>query len=284
MGEANWDDLRFFLALVQAGTLSGAAKALRVEHTTVARRIDGLERAFAVRLFDRLAKGWVLTSEGTALVPLARTVEEQMFALQRAARGAASLNGVVRVSGPPALVTYFLAPRLRDALQRYPGVALELMGESQWVDLARREADIAVRHARPTAQGMATRLLTTMAYALYGSAAYLSAREPPEWEFLGYTDGLRDLPQQIWLDKFVGTRRFVLRSNEQGTLAQAASSGLGLTVLPCLLADQLPGLVKAEAVDCPVTRKLWMVMHEDVRRSARVRKIADEISTLFDLD
>ncbi len=281
MGAANWDDLRFFLALLQAGTLSGAARALRVEHTTVARRIDGLERAYTVRLFDRFAKGWVLTSEGTALVPLARSVEEQMLALQRAARGAMPLNGVVRVSGPPALVTHVLAPRLHDALRRYPGIALELMGESHWANLARREADIAVRHARPTAQGMATRLLTTMSYALYGSAAYLSARETREWEFLGYTDGLRDLPQQTWLDKFAGTRRFVLRSNEQCTLARAASSGLGLTVLPCLLAAQLPDLVKADAVDCPVTRKLWMVMHEDVRRSARVRRIADEIGTLF---
>ena len=116
------------------------------------------------------------------------------------------------------------------------------------------------------------------------SAPYLAARQPDEWEFLGYTDSLRDLPQQTWLDKLAGARRFALRSNEQGTLAQAASAGLGLAVLPCQIAALVPGLVKVDTVDCPVKRKLWMVMHEDVRRSARVRAIADEVSALFNAE
>lgn len=279
----DWDDLRFFLALCEAGTLSGAARATGVEHTTVARRIDALEAALSTHLFDRFPKGWSLTAAGTALLPHARRVEDDMHALLRAAQGSAEVAGIVRVSAPPALAAYLLAPRMRDMLLRLPAVEIDLRGEARTTDLMRRQSDIALRFARPTALGLAVKLLGHVDYALYADVDYHASHLPEQWEFLGYDDLQLDTPHQQWLDEFRGKRRYSLRSNELGALLQAALAGCGVAVLPRYVAEHAPrNLMRIDTPACPVRRKLWMVMHDDVRRSPHVRAVADEIIAIFD--
>lgn len=277
----DWDHLRFFLALSDAGTLSGAARAAGVEHTTVARRIDALEAALQVCLFDRFPRGWSLTAAGKALLPHARRMEDDLHALLHAASGTAAFSGKVRVSTPPALAAYLLAPRLRDALRRLPGIEIDLRGETRQTDLMRREADIALRFDRPVAPGLAVRQLGSVTYALYASAAYLAERAPQQWEFLGYDQLLQDAPQQQWLEQIRGERRYCLRSNDLGALYQAALAGCGVAVLPHYVAGGDGPLQLIDTVPCPVKRKLWIVMHKDVRRAAPVRAVADEIAALF---
>lgn len=277
----DWDDLRFFLALTDAGTLSGAAQALGVQHTTVARRIASLEGALGARLFDRFPKSWSLTTTGTALLPHARRLGEDMDTLQRAASGSGALAGTVCISAPPAFATYALAPRLTPALRHLPGIEIDLRGEIRQADLTRREADIALRFRRPTAPGVAVRVLTEIDYGLYASADYLAERTPEKWEFLGYDALQGDSEQQQWLDGIRGQRRYCLRSNDLATLAQAAASGAGVAVLPHYLPRQLDRLVWIDTQPCPVQRKLWMLMHEDVRRAAPVRAVADALVALF---
>lgn len=285
MEQPDWDHLRYFLALHDAGTLSGAARAVRVEHTTVARRIDALEAALAVRLFDRFPKRWSLTAAGAALVPHARQMEDSLHGLMRAASGAAALSGTVRVSAPPALAAYLLAPQLGSMLQRLPGIEVDLRGEARQTDLTRREADIALRFQRPAVPGLALRLLTTLGYQLYASAAYLKRHQPDDWQFLGYDALLEETPQQQWLESIRGERRYSLRSNDVGTLYQAAVAGCGVAVLPRYFSGIRRGaLVAIKAHDCPVKRKLWIVMHEDVRRSAPVRAVADQLIALFNAE
>jgi DNA-binding transcriptional LysR family regulator len=282
MNQPDWDDLRHFLALHDAGTLTAAARSAGVEHTTVARRIDALETALAVKLFDRFPKGWSLTAAGKALVPHARQMEAGLHGLLRAASGTAALNGKVRVSAPPALAAYLLAPRLKAAVHRLPGIELDLRGEARETDLMRRESDIALRFRRPTAPGLAVRALTTVHYHLYASAAYLEARRPEQWEFVGYDELMQDTPQHQWLEKIRGGRRYCLRSNDLGALFQAAQAGCGVAVLPeYFSAIQRGDLVAIDTPACPVKRKLWIVMHEDVRRAAPVRAVADELIALF---
>jgi DNA-binding transcriptional LysR family regulator len=280
MQNPDWDDLRFFLALCEAGTLSGAARATGVEHTTVARRIDALETALAARLFDRFPKGWSLTAAGTALVPHARKLEDDMHALLNVARGASEVAGVVRVSAPPALSACVLAPRLRMPLTRLPGVEIDLRAEARTTDLMRRQADIALRFARPTAPGLVTKLLAQVDYALYAHADYAAGRMPAQWEFLGYDELQQDAPQQAWLDKVRGARRYSVRSNDLLTLLQAAVAGCGVGVFPHYAAAAA-GMVALDP-PCPVRRKLWLVMHDDVRRSPHVRAVADEIIAMFE--
>jgi DNA-binding transcriptional LysR family regulator len=281
MQTPDWDDLRFFLALCEAGTLTGAARAAGVEHTTVARRIDALETALGARLFDRFPKGWSLTAAGTALVPHARKLEDDMHALLNAARGAIEVAGVVRVSAPPALTACLLAPRLRGPLSRLPGVEIDLRAEARTTDLMRRQADIALRFARPTSPGLAARLLAHVDYALYAHEDYVASRAPAQWEFLGYDELQQDAPQQDWLDKLRGARRYSVRSNDLLTLLQAAVGGCGVGVFPRYVATRAPGLVVLDPA-CPVRRKLWLVMHGDVRRAPHVRAVADEIIAMFE--
>jgi len=278
----DWDDLRYFLALVDAGTLSGAARATGVEHTTVARRIDALEAALGLLLFDRFPKGWSLTATGIALAPHARKMADDMHGLMRVASGSASLSGVVRISAPPALATYVLAPKLKEMLRRLPGIEVDLRGETRTTDLMRRESDIALRFHRPSAPGLAVRQLASVEYGLYANSRYLAEHTPQQWEFLGYDELLRDAPQQLWLDKIRGERRYCLRSNDLGALFQAAVAGCGLGVFPHSFFDfRQNGLIAIDTEVCPVKRKLWLIMHEDVRRSAPVRAVADEIVALF---
>jgi DNA-binding transcriptional LysR family regulator len=279
MNTPDWDDLRYFLALNDAGTLSGAARAIGVEHTTVARRIDALEAALTTRLFDRFSKGWALTAAGGALLPYARSVEDDMHALMRVASGTTTLTGVVRISAPPALAVYLLAPKLAAVLRRLPGIEIDLRGEIRETDLTKREADIALRFHRPQSPALAVRLLTTVDYGLYASPGYLAERRPEQWEFLGYDDLMLATPQQQWLDQIRGERRYCLRTNDLGAMLQAAQAGCGLAVLPHYVTVNNQEL--AEAEPCPIRRKLWIVMHDDVRRSAPVRAVADEINALF---
>ena len=281
MQNPDWDDLRFFLALCEAGTLTGAARATGVEHTTVARRIDALEAALAARLFDRFPKGWSLTAAGTALVPHARKLEDDMHALLNVARGASEVVGSVRVSAPPALAACLLAPRLRAPLARLPGIEIDLRAEARTTDLMRRQADIALRFARPTAPGLVAKVLAHVDYGLYAQADYAAARLPAQWEFLGYDDLQQDAPQQEWLDKVRGDRRYSVRSNDLLTLLQAAVAGCGVGVFPRYAAAGAPGMVALDP-PCPVRRKLWLVMHDDVRRAPHVRAVADQIIAMFE--
>jgi DNA-binding transcriptional LysR family regulator len=274
-----WDDVRHFLELARLGSLSAAARKLGVEHSTVARRVEALEQALAVRLFDRLPRGWALTPEGETLAHQARRLEDEALAFARVALGVSSLQGTVRLSAPPAVAAHFLVPRLAARRQDWPGIDLEVMGETREVNLARGEADLALRLTRPSAPGLVARALGTLGYGMYAAPHY-AERAPAQWEFLGYDDSLRLVPHQQWLEGVAAGRRFVLRSNDMTALWQAARAGLGIAALPHFIGRGDPGLVALPAPTLPLPREIWLVMHPDVRRSPRVRLVADMVAAL----
>lgn len=273
-----WDDVRYFLELVREGSLSGAARKLSVEHSTVARRVEALEHALGVRLFDRLPKGWSLTSEGETLVEQAMRLDHEAQTFSRIALGVSSLNGKVRVSAPPTMAGHFLVPRLAGLRTQWKNIDLEVIGESRDTNLARGEADLAIRMSRPTAPGLVTRCIGEMGYGLYATRGYAN-RPKQEWEFLGYEDNLIQVPQQQWLSKVAGERRFIFRSNDLSALLNAARAGLGIAVLPHFLAMEDSGLELVPEPVCLVKRQIWLVMHPDVKRSPRVRLIADLLAS-----
>lgn len=269
-----WDDVRYFLQLAREGSLSGAARKLGVEHSTVARRVEALEQTLGVRLFDRLPRGWSLTPEGETLVEHANRVDHEAQAFSRVALGVSTLQGTVRVSAPPVLAGHFLVPRLAGMHDTWLNIDLEFIGESRNANLARGEADLAIRLSRPTAPGLATRCIGAMEYGLYATRDYVK-RPPATWEFLGYDNSLEQAPQQQWLNKVAGERRFVLRSNDLWALLNAARAGLGIAILPHFLATNDASLTMLAEPACPVNRKIWLVVHPDVKRSPRVRLVAD---------
>jgi len=277
MDTPDWNDLRYFLAVTSAGSLSAAARALGVEHTTVSRRIEALERVLAVRLFDRFARGWALTEAGKALLPQAQRVEDEIHGLLRQATGANSGLGTVRVSAPPAIAAHWIAPGLPQIRAKLEGIDIQLGAETAQIDLSRREADIAIRFKRPQTPDLAVRQIATIRYYLCATTEYLAGRDPGRWEFIGYDESLAETPQQEWLKAFAAGRRFILSSNDLGVIASATRNGAGIAVLPDYLAA---GLIMTGS-NCPVQRKLWMVIHDDVRKSPSVRRTADVLAELF---
>lgn len=278
----DWGDLRFFVAVARLGSLSAAARELRVEHSTVARRLDALEERLGVRLFDRLARGWRLTVEGERLLEPARRLEDDALAFERQALGSAPLAGTVRLSAPPSLARALLAQHVDTLRGGQEGLTLELVGETHSVSLDRREADLALRLQRPTAPGLVLRRVGDLRFAAYATPAYLAAHAPPQWRFLGYDESLRHVPQQQWLERVAGARPFALRSNDLDVIHRAAATGAGIAALPAFLGGGDPALVQVGIDSAPPLRTLWLVMHADVRRSPRVAAVADALAALLE--
>ncbi|WP_448191997.1 LysR family transcriptional regulator [Azospirillum sp. sgz301742] len=272
----DWENLRFFAELARSGSLSAASRRLRVDHTTVSRRVSALEAELGVRLFDRLPRGYALTEAGERVADLAGRLEEDAFAIERFARGQSDApSGSVRLSAPPVVASALLAPRLAPFRRRFPQVVLELIGDSRAISLSRREADLAIRLQAPEDPGLVARKLGSMAYALYADAGYLAERADAAWEFVAYDDSLDHVPQQRWLLAVAGDRPVVFRANDLASLFAAARAGLGVAALPCFLGDPDPGLVRLPADAAPAARELWLLVHPDLRRAAPVRAAMD---------
>ena len=274
-----WDDIRYFLELARTGSLSGTARRLMVEHSTVARRVEALELSLGIKLFDRLPKAWSLTAEGEVLVSQASRLDDEAQAFSRAALGVSALQGTVRVSAPPVLASHLLVPRLAAVREQWQNINLEVIGDIRDAHLARGEADLAIRMSRPSAPSLVARCIGELHYGLYAAHGY-TGRPEADWEFLGYDESLHQVPQQQWLDRVANGRRFLLRSNDLAALLYAARAGLGLAALPHFLVANDSSLCAAPTRVDATKRELWLVMHPDVRRSPRVRLVADLLVAL----
>ncbi|MFG1300119.1 LysR family transcriptional regulator [Xanthobacter sp. V3C-3] len=273
----DWDDLRFFVGLARCGSLSETARRLGTDHSTVARRIAGLEADLSLKLFDRLPRGYALTREGEQLLERAGAVEREVLGIARLAAGAgAEIEGRVRISAPPALASHWLVPRLAPLLARHPALVLDVTGTASAVRLSRGEADLALRLSRPRESGLVARRLGAIAYGLYGSRAYVEATPEARWSFVGYDEELARSPQEVWLRAMAGDRPVAFMSNDLSSLVSAARAGMGLAAVPHVIAQAAGDLVCVrEAGSLP--RELWLLVHPDVRRAARVRAVMDHL-------
>jgi DNA-binding transcriptional LysR family regulator len=280
-----WDDLRYLLALSRAGSLSGAARALGVEHTTVGRRIEALEATLGARLFVRSRAGYALTPEGQALVPHMDRIEEAVLALERAAFGRDQRpTGTVRVTVAETLGARFFAPRLDRIHAACPGIAIELIASPSVLDLARREADIAIRMIRKKQDGLVMRRVAEIGWAIYCSRRYVERRGMPTAASLPGHDRIGDdhpsAPEDLWFERLAGQSRCVLRSNNTGCILAATLAGLGVAMLPRYLGDAEPDLVHLAMPDEP-TRSLWLAVHPDMQHTPRVRVVLDALVALL---
>jgi DNA-binding transcriptional LysR family regulator len=187
---------------------------------------------------------------------------------------------VVRVSGPPTFISQFLAPRLLPLQAEQPGLRIELVGEARQISLSQGESDLALRMVRPLEKGVVARRLAVVAFGLYGSRDHVARCGEGPQDFLGYDDSLDHLPQQRWLKMLAGDRGLALRSNDLAILLTAARAGLGLAVLPCMMARGVPDLVSVPTRLPPLTRELWLLFHRDIGRSPAVRAVIDLITAI----
>jgi len=269
----NWDDLRHFSALASAGSLSAASRVLGVEHATVSRRIASLEEHLGVQLVDRRGRRWRLTSEGERIAAIANRMEFEALAVRRAADGArADLSGTVTISAPPALALAILTAPLVDLQKRHPALVIRILGESRTASLDRSEADIAIRLSRPEEGDLMITKLGQMAFRLYASLDYLASTNEESWRFIGYEGPSSRAPQQVAVEKFARTRPFAFFASSLEIQQAAARAGGGVAALPEFMASRDAGLVAVTSDDL-ISRDIWFVIHNDLRRSEPVRAI-----------
>jgi DNA-binding transcriptional LysR family regulator len=223
----DWEDVRYFVALARHGTLSATARALRVNHATVARRIASLETLIGRALFDRRAQGYVLTAEGKAVLEEASAMDEAALSILRHLDARTELSGLVRLAAGRVLAERFLIDRLRTFHERFPAIDLEVIGGSRVVSLAKREADVALRYG-PKDSELVARRVATITFGLYASPTYrdkLNAGQPPA--FIGFDEVSDFIAEAKWLARQFGDQRFSFRTNSQTTQAAAARAGYG---------------------------------------------------------
>ena len=272
----NWDDLRTALAVRRGGTLSAAARALGINQTTAARRLDRLERQLGARLFDRIDGRMVPTEVGRSALDQATIMEDAAQGVLAGAQDADTAPaGAVRLTSLPSFVTGYLAPRLADFAADHPAIAVELVGASENLHLGRREADLAVRYSRPTAGNLRARRIGAVGYAGYASRSLDLGRPLPSLPWVAYDEAFGELPEQRWLDDSVRPTRIVATASDVPTLLALSRHGAGAAMLPCFMADAVPELRRITGPDPVCRREIWLLSHPDLRQVRRIAAVAD---------
>jgi len=279
-----WDDLRLVLAVGRAGSLTGAAAALGISHPTVFRHVNRIEARLGVRLFDRARDGYGLTPAGEEVVALAARMATEVTALERRLAGQdLRPSGTVRLTTTDTLMLGPLPPLLDELRRRQPDIVVEAGTTNSFLSLSRREADIALRPAAAPPAPLAGRRLCPIATAVYAPAdagpvdpADLAARD---WVLPD--DSLSGLPAAIWAAERRLDGRAAFRANSLMALRAAAAEGMGLAILPCYVGDAEPRLARVGAPLPELASELWLLVHPDLRRVARIRAVLDGLAALL---
>lgn len=279
---ADWENLRHFAALAQAGTLSGAARQLRVEHATIARRTAALEAELNLKLVDRRGRKLSLTVDGERIAALVECMAQNVRAIDRAAEGARSeLSGDVTISAPPALAAAMLVRPLVALRKQHPGLKMCILGETQQASLDRRDADIAIRLSRPVDGDLVIVKLTELTLRLYGSPAYLKQTQPEDWTFIGYLESMDAASQQAALIAQMAGRSFGIRASTLEIQYALVREGGGVAMLPDFMAEGDSALVPAASDQRPVIRDVWLTFHADMKGSTAIRAVVKSLRGSF---
>lgn len=283
----NWDDVRVFCAVARLGTLSAAARELKLSQPTVGRRIQSLEEALSARLFDKRPDGFVLAPAGEELLPLAEQMTLSADVIQRRRDSfSEELTGTVRIS-TVELMAQFLSVHLSELKATLPEVEWELAVSHVQANLTRREADLLIRECLPDSSSLVSRKLGKAAYAVYGAQDY-AERFPQSLTderfaaciWVGYDEANANFAGQKWMDKH-RDRPPETRTNNGLVMLEAVRQGCGLGVLPCFIADATPGLQRVSPVIPELVIDQWLLVHRDLLRTPRVRAAIDVIVELF---
>ncbi len=277
----NWDDLRFVLAVADQGSVASAARQLGVNHTTVLRRVQAFEEAKKIRLFERLPTGYVLTMEGEQLVEAARSIDDTVVALERRIAGRdLKLEGVIRVTTTDTFMTSVVPSHLASFRSKHPRIIIELAQTNTRLNLTKRDADIAIRPAKAPPEPLVGRLVSDIAFAIYGGDRYLDDHPHADLNnhvWLAGDELLANSPVATWMHEQVPDVQIAFRADSFVALSHAVRVGLGIAVLPCCLADKMPTLRRIHGPVQDITTKLWLLTHRDLKDAARIRAFMDHM-------
>jgi len=287
----NWDDARIFLAIARSGQILGAARALGLNHATVARRLDALEAALGTRLIARTTHGSELTTEGERFLVHAERVESEMLAAREAAGAEdAAVSGTVRVGAPDGFGVAFLAPRIGELVERHTGLVIELVPVPRAFSLSRREADIAVTLERPREGRLVARKLTDYTLGLYASRTYLARHGAPKTledlaahRLVGYVDDLLYAASLDYTAEFLKSWRSSLAVSSAMGQTEAVRAGAGIGILHAFMARRDPDLLPV-LPQHTLTRSYWTVIHEDLRAIRRVALVSEFLGEIVARD
>ena len=273
--DLNWNDLRFLLALARSSSLAGAARRLAVNESTVARRLAEAEARLGARLFERSLGAFSPTEAGRAALAGAERVEREVQAVEAAVSGTDRLAaGLVRVTSVPLVVNRLLMPALVPLLRAHPQLRIELIAEPRDLNLTRREADIALRLARPAKELRAVaRRIGRLDYGVYAPTRKAHGDLP----WITYEDAMTALPQWRWMAAQAAEGEVAppVTVNDAEAILQGIKAGLGKSLLPLAVAEREPGLRRLDPGPPALSRELWLMVHPELRSLTRVRVVMD---------
>jgi DNA-binding transcriptional LysR family regulator len=273
----NWDDMRVFLALARSGTMASTARAIAQDATTISRRLQRLEAALGAKLFEQGNAGHLLTEAGHRLFSHAEAMEVGARAVQQEAKEGAGLVGTIRLSASEGFGTHIVASRLAGFAASHPGIAVDLIASTGFLNPSRREADIAIMLARPKGGPLIAAKLTDYRLGVYANQHYLDSCGPivdidalAERRLVGYVPDLIYAPELRYLAEVDERLEASLRSSSINAQASLLGSGAGCGILPCFIGDSMPGLIRVLGDLVDIERTFWLVVHREMRRVLRI--------------
>ncbi|QVM85373.1 LysR family transcriptional regulator [Novosphingobium decolorationis] len=282
----NWDDIRTFLAIARARSLSGAARELGLSQSTMSRRLVALEERSGARLLLKTPHGYELTPLGESVLANAQRMDEDAMALERVVQGRdVALSGLVRLTTVETLANRLIPIAAAKLREDYPGISIDLLSDTRSLSLIEREADIAIRMVRFEHNELISRRMGTMVCALYASPDYLAAHpEPltdPGHRLITVMPDMAHQAEARWLLEKAPEAQVVYRSNSRDAQAGAVHEGLGIACLPQYLAETMPGVVRLKDAGLGPAREIWLGVHRDLRDMPRIRAVIDALDAAF---
>jgi DNA-binding transcriptional LysR family regulator len=276
-----WSDLRVLLAVARSKTLRASAMSLHVDQSTVARRVAALESALGVRLFERVDGAMTATRVGESVIADAELIEHHVLSIQeRVTNQDAVIAGSVRVTTVSTIANHILIPAMAELRTHHPALCLELISDNASLSITRREADIAVRFARPSKDDdMLCQRIGEIEYAAFAATGI----SPDDLPWVTYDDSTANVPQARWI---ASTRREEqqappLLANDGEAILYAVRSGLGKSLLPVFLQTRFGDLQMLPQYGAVLSREVWLIVHPRIRRLARIQSVMTWIASVF---
>lgn len=282
----DWNALKMFLAIADSGTLTGAAKTLEVNHSTVFRRLNTFENEIGGRLFERLSHGYELTAMGEELLIEAKEIAASFDDMERHIVGKdIQPKGTVKITAPNNIAYRYLPRYLTEFNKTYPEIHIELLISNLELNMTNRQADIAVRATASPPEHLVGRMVRSIKWSVYASESYKNKVGCPknikqlgEHTLIGAAGGMRTLPAYIWLDKNFSTQ-IKTRCDELVAMAAFVEAGQGLAILPD--DQQRPGIMKLFSFETGENSDLWLLTHPDLRHVERIKLVMQHLAKAF---
>ncbi len=282
----DWNALKMFLAIADSGTLTGAAKTLEVNHSTVFRRLNTFEDEIGGRLFERLNHGYELTAMGEELLIEAKKIATSFDDMERHIVGKdIQPKGTVKITAPNNIAYRYLPRYLTEFNKAYPEIHIELLISNLEFNMTNRQADIAVRATPAPPEHLVGRMVRSIKWSVYASESYKTKFGCPdnidqlgEHTLIGAAGGMRTLPAYIWLDKNFSPQ-IKTRCDELVAMAAFVEAGQGLAILPD--DQQRPGIIKLFTFETGENSDLWLLTHPDLRHVEKIKLVMQHLAKAF---